>query len=81
MGMGKAVVLSRVGVNSVIVQDGVNGLLATSGEEWERKLSSLVADADLRRRLGIEARRTVEERFSVNAWRDRYLELFAGLLH
>lgn len=80
MGMGKAVVLGRVGVNSTIVQDGVNGMLAATEAEWKEKLSLLIADADLRRRLGTEARRTVEERYSVNAWRDRYLELFNGLL-
>lgn len=81
MGMGKAVVLDRVGVNPSIVQDGVNGFLASGDAEWERKLSALIADADLRRRMGTEARRTVEQRYSVNAWRERYLQLFNGLLH
>ena len=79
MGMGKAVVLSRVGVNSTIVQDGVNGFLAASDEEWKEKLSKLIADADLRQRLGQAARKTVEEKYSVIAWRDRYLALFNEL--
>lgn len=81
MGMGKAVVLSRVGVNSTIVQDGKNGFLASTDEEWKEKLSKLIADADLRRRLGLAARRTVEEKYSVIAWRDRYLALFNELTH
>jgi glycosyltransferase involved in cell wall biosynthesis len=80
MGMGKAVVLSRVGVNTSIVQDGVNGFLASTEAEWMEKLSRLIADADLRRRLGAEARRTVQERYSVAVWRDRYLELFNELI-
>ena len=80
MGMAKAVVLASVGVNNTIVQDGVNGLLAGTPEEWKDKLRKLVANADLRHQLGREARRTVEERYSVVAWRDRYLELFAELL-
>ncbi len=79
MGMGKAVVLSRVGVNSTIVQDGVNGFLASSDAEWKEKLSKLIADADLRQRLGQAARKTVEEKYSVIAWRDRYLALFNEL--
>ncbi len=79
MGMGKAVVLSRVGVNSTIVQDGENGFLASSDAEWKEKLSKLIADADLRQRLGQAARRTVEEKYSVIAWRDRYLALFNEL--
>ncbi len=76
MGMGKAVVLSRVGVNGTIVQDGVNGFLASSDAEWTEKLTKLIADADLRQRMGEAARRTVEEKYSVVAWRDRYLDLF-----
>jgi len=79
MGMGKAVVLSRVGVNSTIVQDGVNGFLAATDAEWTEKLSKLIADADLRQRLGQAARKTVEEKYSVIAWRDRYLDLFNEL--
>ena len=43
-------------------------------------LTRLVEDAELRRRLGAEAMRTVEERYSVNAWKDRYLELFTELI-
>ncbi|MBK9176648.1 MAG: glycosyltransferase family 4 protein [Flavobacteriales bacterium] len=79
MGMGKAVVLSRVGVNTSIVQEGVNGCLAGTMEEWKQKLRMLVADADLRRRLGAEARRTVEQHYSTVAWRDHYLRLFTDL--
>lgn len=80
MGMGKAVVLSRVGVNSTIVQHGRNGLLASTREEWLDALGQLIASTDLRARLGAEARRTVEEHYSVIAWRDRYLDLFNTLL-
>ncbi len=80
MGMGKAVVLGRVGVNKVIVQEGHNGLLAGSQEEWVAALGQLIASPDLRGRLGAEARRTVEERYSVKAWRDRYLTIFKNLI-
>ena len=80
MGMAKAVVLSRVGVNTTIVTDNVNGFLAGSQAEWIDKLGQLIADADLRERSGRAARITVEERYSVNAWRDRYLELFRSLI-
>jgi len=80
MGMAKAVVLSRVGVNTTIVTDNVNGFLAGSQAEWIDKLGQLIADADLRERSGRAARITVEERYSVKAWRDRYLELFRSLI-
>lgn len=80
MGLGKAVVLSNVGVNSEIIEDGVNGYLASTPDEWLTKLSSLIEDADLRSRIGIAARKTVEDRYSVKAWREFYIEKFDSLL-
>ncbi len=53
MAMGKAVVLSRVGVNTTIVQDGENGFLADGPRKnGSMKLGQLIGDADLRERLG-----------------------------
>ena len=80
MGLGKAVVLDNIGVNSTIVQDGVNGFLASTDNEWVEKISRLVEDRDLRHRLGTEARRTVVRDYSVQAWRDKYLDLFNSLI-
>ncbi|MCB0791833.1 MAG: glycosyltransferase family 4 protein [Flavobacteriales bacterium] len=73
-------IMSPVGVNKEIIEDGTNGFLADGTDEWVEKLVRLVEDAQLRQRMGQEARRTVEERYSVNAWRDRYLTLFNELL-
>ena len=80
MALGIPPIMSPVGVNSEIVQDGANGFLAGGVEEWVEKLSRLIDDADLRRRMGQAARSTVEERYSVNAWKDRYLRLFDQLI-
>lgn len=80
MGLGKAVVLQDHGVNPTIVQLGVNGLLATSNEDWDRALTMLIEDAALRNRLGAAARQTVVDHYSVQAWRDHYLQLFRNLI-
>ena len=80
MALGKPTILEDHGVNPSVVEHGKNGFLASSKEEWIRYLSQLLADADLRRRLGRAARVTVEERYSVQAWRNRYLELFDQLI-
>lgn len=80
MGMGIAVVLADVGVNKVIVQHGHNGLLASSDDEWVQHLINLAKDADLRGRLGKNARQTVVDSWSILAWRQRYLDLFDELL-
>ncbi len=80
MALGLPVVLSAVGANNGVVQDGINGFTALSVEEWTNKLARLIEDADLRDRIGREARRTVEQRYSVRAWRDAYLDLFNGTI-
>lgn len=73
-------VMSPVGVNSEIVQHGINGFLPRTQEEWVQCISRLVEDAELRRAMGDAARQTVLERYSVQAWKERYLQLFNNLI-
>jgi glycosyltransferase involved in cell wall biosynthesis len=65
MSCGVPVVASAVGVNREIVQDGVNGFLASTPDEWRHKLSALMGDANLRRRMGAAGRRTIQARYSL----------------
>jgi glycosyltransferase involved in cell wall biosynthesis len=65
MACGVPVVASAVGVNRDIIEDGVNGFLASSPAEWVDKLDRLVADPSLRARLGAAGRKTIEERYSL----------------
>ncbi|HET8646999.1 MAG TPA: glycosyltransferase family 4 protein, partial [Vicinamibacteria bacterium] len=64
MALGIPPVVSPVGVNATLVRDGVNGFHARTEDEWVDRVGLLLRDADLRARLGGEARRTVEEGFS-----------------
>jgi len=79
MGVGIPVVASRVGINREIIQDGVNGFLADSEEEWIEKLSQLIKDESLRERLGSMGRKTVEERYSVKVNGPKLLEILANV--
>src|SRR5438067_4051935 len=65
MACGVPVVASAVGVNRDIIQDGVNGFLAATEDEWVEKLERLLMDGELRRRLGAAGRRTIEERYAL----------------
>jgi glycosyltransferase involved in cell wall biosynthesis len=65
MACGVPVVAAAVGVNREIVQDGVNGFLASTEDEWVDKLGRLLADPQLRRRFAAAGRRTIEERYSL----------------
>jgi glycosyltransferase involved in cell wall biosynthesis len=73
MACGLPVIASPVGVNSEIVEDGVNGFLARTPEEWSAALDRLLGDAELRREMGSEGRRKAEERYSLVAHQDRLL--------
>ena len=65
MACGIPVVASAVGVNRTIIQDGVNGFLAATEDEWVEKLSRLLIDAELRRRFADAGRRTIEDGYSL----------------
>ncbi|HLQ46842.1 MAG TPA: glycosyltransferase, partial [Planctomycetaceae bacterium] len=65
MAAGVPAVASPVGVNSQIIRHGVSGWLATAPDEWTFVLRQLLADPARRAAVVPIARRTVEERYSV----------------
>lgn len=69
-------IMSPVGVNSTIIQDGQNGFLASSENEWIEKLTLLIESKELREKMGKAGRKTVVEKYSVEALKDTYLQLF-----
>ena len=75
MAVGVPCVVSDVGRNREIVQDGVNGFLTHSTDDWVNKLGQLLADPSLRLRLGLAGRKTVEERFAAQLYVPTYLDI------
>ena len=80
MAAGLPVVASAVGVNTQIVRHGVNGFLASNAEEWRAAITTLCADPALREKMGREARKTVEENYSLDAVIDSLASLLEGVL-
>lgn len=68
MACGIPVVASPIGVNTEIVEHGVNGFLAETEDAWREAVSTLLARPDLRQRMGDAGRRWVEEKYSLQAW-------------
>jgi glycosyltransferase involved in cell wall biosynthesis len=77
MALGRPGVASPVGANVEVVSNGQDGLLASTDEEWEEHLVTLIADPDERARMGAAARRRVESSYSIPALLPRYLEVLA----
>ena len=69
-------VMSPVGVNKQIIQDGINGFLAGNQQEWIDKISLLIESKALREKLGKAGRQTVLDRYSFESQKDRYVQLF-----
>jgi glycosyltransferase involved in cell wall biosynthesis len=64
MAGGKPVVCSHVGENAYVIEDGVNGYLAASPEQWIDRLDRLMRDEQLRIAMGQNGRCTVEKFYS-----------------
>lgn len=67
MSCERTVVAANVGGNSEIIQPHHNGVLFTSqnSKELAEIIIQLIEDSNLRKKLGLQARKTVIERFSV----------------
>jgi glycosyltransferase involved in cell wall biosynthesis len=79
MACGIPVIASPVGVNSEIVEHGVNGFLASTNEEWRSAIAQLAADAGLRERMGAQGRARVEAHYSIQQLGPRMASLIHGL--
>lgn len=73
-------IMSAVGVNNSIIKNGVNGFLAKNEEDWISYLSQLIESKELRSNIGKAGRQTVIREFSVDHWKDTYLELLNNCL-
>lgn len=75
MAVGVPAVVSAVGANRTIVQDGETGFLVDSTSAWVDRLLRLIEDPALRLRLGEAGRRVAVERYSMQAHAPRLLEV------
>jgi glycosyltransferase involved in cell wall biosynthesis len=74
MAMGKAIVTHRVGQNLEYLENGRSGILAEPGSvtEFAEGLEAVLTDRGLAKRLGAEAQRRVDSRFS---WQQRIVDV------
>ncbi|MEZ5016882.1 MAG: glycosyltransferase [Flavipsychrobacter sp.] len=77
LSLGIPAVANPVGVNKVIIEEGVNGYLCNSPEEWVTALTSLVADANLRRSFGQSGKEKMASNYSIASQKDTFLQLFS----
>ena len=80
MACGLPVVASPVGVNSHIVEHGVNGFLAETPLEWDTAMRKLLNDPAMRQRMGQAGRDKVEREYCIQVTGPRMVGLLKELV-
>jgi len=78
MGCSRPLVASPVGVNQKIVENGVNGFLATTTADWVNALRALRDPSDLRECMGRAGRHKVEMEYCIQITAPRLLSFLRG---
>lgn len=81
MACGKPVVATPVGVNKMIVRQGVNGFLANTEAEWCDAIDVLCRDPALRKRMGDEGRKIMEQNYSLQVAAPRLAKLLRSAVN
>ena len=79
MAAGVPTVATGIGTIHRIIEDGINGFMVKSMDEWKEVIARLITDEALRKRIGTEASKTVEDRYSINANKTTYLSILHRL--
>jgi len=69
-------IASPVGVNNQIIDDGINGFLCSTPEEWSSAITKLIKDKELRQQMGERGRNKVIDHYSVESNSFLFLKLF-----
>jgi len=77
LALGIPAVSSPVGVNKIIIEDGVNGYFANSDAGWYDAIEKLILDADLRKKMGKAGREKIIAKYSLLSNKNNFLSLFS----
>jgi glycosyltransferase involved in cell wall biosynthesis len=70
-------VSSAVGVNKLIIEDGINGFLCNTEEEWYNAIVKMMKDAELRKSMGREGRKKIIRHYSLQSNKNNFLSIFS----
>jgi glycosyltransferase involved in cell wall biosynthesis len=79
LGVGVPAVVSPIGANSEVVEDGVTGFHARTEQDWVRLLDRCLDDGALRSRLGHAGRAVVAARYSAETQAPRLGDLLRSI--
>ena len=82
MAYGLPVIATRVGAIPEVLTDGQEGFLIEPADvkALADRMLRVAGDPELRRRMGLDARRVAEARFSLDAMVDRIMDIYTDIL-
>jgi glycosyltransferase involved in cell wall biosynthesis len=69
--------VTPVGVNTEIVEHGVDGFVCSTEQMWQVYITELIIDKSKAKHMGMMGRKTVQARYSVTSNTDCFLSLFS----
>lgn len=70
-------VSSAVGVNEFIIEDGVNGFLCHTDNDWYTAIEKMLLNGENRKTMGTAGRKKVIENYSLLSNKENFLSLFS----
>lgn len=77
LSLGIPAIAQSVGVNTLIIDDGVNGFIANTSFEWLHAIRTLLQDTKLRTEMGKAGRAKMVDTYSIAAHQASFLQLFS----
>lgn len=76
MSLGVPAIVSPIGVNTKIVDHGVNGFICDTVEEWEQTLRKCLSDKNFVKEVAVNSRKKIEGYYSVESNKQNFINLF-----
>jgi len=80
MALGIPTIATAIGTIHRIIDNGENGFLVRSKEEWKQQIIDLMTNERLRQKIGKKAVKTVKQFYSIRSNKDKYLEILDRLV-
>ena len=79
MACGIPVIASPIGINTYIVEHGVNGFLAKTVHDWQWALRTLQNNPQLRNEMGLLVEKKIETEYSLQIMGPRIVDLLVRI--
>jgi glycosyltransferase involved in cell wall biosynthesis len=70
-------VSSSIGVNKIIIEEGINGFFSKTEDDWYAAIEKLIRDPAVRKQMGKAGRKKITEEYSLSSNANNFLSLFA----